>query len=189
MAATHLLLAVLAIVLTASASSNGGGLTTPDAVAGVVGATASGLFNIRPLSIFTGHCNASIARGATIWKPIPGVVDIFFPKVVSFSLVWFSFSLFTCFVLVFFFSFCLSLLSFLLLCIYVMKLILLRSWSVYAYCTASLFFFFLLSRFHFLPGCLPVSCSICPPPPLFALDIIKKREKWERVLEIYLMMR
>ncbi|KAK4008626.1 hypothetical protein OUZ56_013760 [Daphnia magna] len=81
MAATHLLLAVLAIVLTASASSNGGGLTTPDAVAGVVGATASGLFNIRPLSIFTGHCNASIARGATIWKPIPGVVDIFFPKV------------------------------------------------------------------------------------------------------------
>ncbi|XP_057375845.1 delta and Notch-like epidermal growth factor-related receptor [Daphnia carinata] len=81
MPATHLLLAVLAIVLTASASSNGGGLTTPDAVAGVVGATASGLFNIRPLSIFTGHCNASIARGATIWKPIPGVVDIFFPKV------------------------------------------------------------------------------------------------------------
>jgi hypothetical protein len=61
----------------------GGGLTTPDAAAGVAGATASGLFNIRPLSIFTGHFNASVARGATIWKPIPGVVDIFFPKVVS----------------------------------------------------------------------------------------------------------
>lgn len=79
----HLLFAVLAVVLTVSASSMGGGLTTPDAAAGVAGATASGLFNIRPLSIFTGHCNASIARGATIWKPIPGVVDIFFPKVVS----------------------------------------------------------------------------------------------------------
>ncbi|EFX86532.1 hypothetical protein DAPPUDRAFT_307842 [Daphnia pulex] len=77
----HLLFAVLAVVLTVSASSMGGGLTTPDAAAGVAGATASGLFNIRPLSIFTGHCNASIARGATIWKPIPGVVDIFFPKV------------------------------------------------------------------------------------------------------------
>jgi hypothetical protein len=61
----------------------GGGLTTPDAAAGVAGATASGLFNIRPLSIFTCHFNASVARGATIWKPIPGVVDIFFPKVVS----------------------------------------------------------------------------------------------------------
>ncbi|EFX81266.1 hypothetical protein DAPPUDRAFT_242603 [Daphnia pulex] len=61
----------------------GGGLTTPDAAAGVALATASGLFNIRPLSIFTGHCNASIARGATIWKPIPSVVDIFFPKVRS----------------------------------------------------------------------------------------------------------
>lgn len=43
----------------------------------------AGLFNIRPLSIFTGHCNASIARGAAIWKPVPGVVDVFFPKVVS----------------------------------------------------------------------------------------------------------
>ena len=44
---------------------------------------SGGLFNIRPLSIFTGHCNASIARGATVWKPVPGIVDIFFPKVVS----------------------------------------------------------------------------------------------------------
>ena len=43
----------------------------------------AGLFNIRPLSIFTGHCNASVARGATVWKSVPGVVDVFFPKVVS----------------------------------------------------------------------------------------------------------
>ena len=43
----------------------------------------AGSFNIRPMSIFTGHCNASIARGATIWKPAPAIVDIFFPKVVS----------------------------------------------------------------------------------------------------------
>jgi len=41
----------------------------------------AGSFNIRPMSIFTGHCNASIARGATIWKPAPAIVDIFFPKV------------------------------------------------------------------------------------------------------------
>ena len=47
-----------------------------------IGPVAS-LFNIRPLSIFTGHCNASVARGATVWKPVPGVVDVFFPKVVS----------------------------------------------------------------------------------------------------------
>ena len=45
---------------------------------------ASPAFNIRPMSIFTGHCNASIPRGATIWKPAPATVDIFFPKVVSF---------------------------------------------------------------------------------------------------------
>lgn len=44
---------------------------------------ASPAFNIRPMSIFTGHCNASIPRGATIWKPAPATVDIFFPKVVS----------------------------------------------------------------------------------------------------------
>ena len=68
---------------TSSSSPSTGGLTTPEATTGVAGATASSLFNIRPLSIFTGHCNASIARGATIWKPIPGVVDVFFPKVVS----------------------------------------------------------------------------------------------------------
>ena len=43
----------------------------------------AGLFNVRPLSIFTGHCNASVARGATVWKSVPGVVDVFFPKVVS----------------------------------------------------------------------------------------------------------
>lgn len=82
MRSRHLLFVVLAVVLTVSSSSMGVGLTTPDAAAGVVGATAPGLFNIRPLSIFTGHCNASIARGATIWKAIPGIVDIFFPKVV-----------------------------------------------------------------------------------------------------------
>lgn len=86
-----LLLAVAAVagILNNGVSAISPGVTTPEAAAavaaaGVVGAaTSTGLFNIRPLSIFTGHCNASIARGATIWKPIPGVVDIFFPKVVS----------------------------------------------------------------------------------------------------------
>ena len=75
------MLAVVSLTANASSSSSGGGgLTTPEATGGGGG---TGLFNIRPLSIFTGHCNASIARGATIWKPVPGVVDIFFPKVVS----------------------------------------------------------------------------------------------------------
>ena len=50
---------------------------------GGAGSNLSPGFNIRPLSIFTGHCNASIARGATIWKPTPATVEVFFPKVVS----------------------------------------------------------------------------------------------------------
>lgn len=57
--------------------------TATEASLGLGSPASAGLFNIRPLSIFTGHCNASIARGAAIWKPVPGFVDVFFPKVVS----------------------------------------------------------------------------------------------------------
>ena len=46
-------------------------------------AAVNSAFNIRPLSIFTGNCNASVPRGATVWKRTPAVVDVFFPKVVS----------------------------------------------------------------------------------------------------------
>jgi hypothetical protein len=148
----HLLFAVLAVVLTVSASSMGGGLTTPDAAAGVAGATASGLFNIRPLSIFTGHCNASIARGATIWKPIPGVVDIFFPKVVSVPRLPFLLHYLMC------------------VCVCSSLLFLpgiqtarnemdalddrLPCWALSptTYCLFRIFFFFFCMRFHFLPS-------------------------------------
>ena len=81
---------ILVLVLTAGAvlaSSSASSSSSPAAEVGSAPPTGGGLFNIRPLSIFTGHCNASIARGATVWKPAPGIVDVFFPKVVSKPLV------------------------------------------------------------------------------------------------------
>lgn len=68
------------VVLVMAALGASSGSPSDVGVGGVAG--PSGLFNVRPLSVFTGHCNASIARGAAVWKPAPGVVDVFFPKVV-----------------------------------------------------------------------------------------------------------
>ena len=75
-------------------------------------------FSVRPLSVFTGNCNASVPRGATVWKLSPAVVDVFFPRLVSTALFsapssfpsFLSFSLFTLyFSLSLFLSFGLSL--------------------------------------------------------------------------------